>query len=79
MTYQTTVTQKGQITIPKSIRDALGIFGSKRVIIELDEGKTSARIVPTDDFLSVAKKIRVKKKINPLRARVIMESSYARS
>lgn len=79
MPYQTTVTQKGQITIPKSIRDALQLIGSKKVIIELEEGEASARITPVDDFLAVAKSIRVRKKVNPLRARAIMESSYARS
>ena len=76
MAYQTTVTQKGQITIPKSIRDALQLFTSKKVIIELEAGEASARITPADDFLAVAKSIRVKKKMNPVRARAVMESSY---
>ena len=79
MAYQTTVTQKGQITIPKPIRDILQLTGSKKVMIELEEGEASARITPADDFLAVAKSIRVKKKVSPIRARAIMESSYARS
>lgn len=79
MVYQTAVTQKGQITIPKSIRDALHLVGSRKVTIELEEGETSARITPADDFLTVAQSIRVKKKVNPVRARAVMESSYARS
>ena len=61
MAYQTTVTQKGQITIPKPIRDALRLFGSKKITIELEEGQMSARITSADDFLAVAKSIHIRK------------------
>lgn len=78
MAYQTTITQKGQITIPKEIRDILHLGKSKKVLIELEESGTTARIVPAYDFLEVAKKIKVKKKINPITARAQLESGYVR-
>ncbi len=35
MTYSTTITQKGQITIPKAIRDALRMTIDKKISLEL--------------------------------------------
>ena len=40
----TAVTQKGQVTIPKAVRDGMGLRPGSRVKIELD-GEGSARIV----------------------------------
>ncbi|MEX2625715.1 MAG: AbrB/MazE/SpoVT family DNA-binding domain-containing protein [Ilumatobacteraceae bacterium] len=37
------VTEKGQITIPKDIRDELGIGGGTEVVIELDGEKVVVR------------------------------------
>lgn len=42
---QTAVTQKGQVTIPKSVRDVLGLSPGSKVTIEAD-GAGGARIVP---------------------------------
>ena len=39
MTKMTTVTSKGQITIPKNVRDALGIREHDRVIIFVEGDK----------------------------------------
>ena len=59
-----TVSSKGQITIPKAVREALGIeFGDKIVIQQEDNGRfyfdNAARVVFSrvqDDFKGVAKK-----------------------
>lgn len=38
-----TVTQKGQVTVPKEIRDALGIGPGAEVDFELEEGRAVIR------------------------------------
>jgi len=78
MTYQTTITRKGQITIPKEIRDILALESGKKLELELEREKREVRIKPTHDFLELAKKIKVKKKIDPLKAREYMEKFYVR-
>ena len=37
MRYETNMTVKGQITVPKDIRDALGLKPGQRVGIEIDD------------------------------------------
>lgn len=47
MRYETNMTVKGQITVPKDIRDALGLKPGQKVGIELDDDG-NARIVKVD-------------------------------
>lgn len=76
MTYSTTITQKGQITIPKPIREALGLEEGEKLEVELEKRKKEIRIKPAYDFLEIAKKIKVKKRIDPIKAREYMEKFY---
>lgn len=39
MTYTTTITQSGQITLTKAAREALGVKNGDRVVIDLKKGK----------------------------------------
>lgn len=78
MTYSTTITQKGQITIPKEIRDALKINKGERLLIEFKEGEEEIRIKPTLDILDIAGTFKVKKNKNILRARDKFENKYER-
>lgn len=78
MTYSTTITKKGQITIPKKLREILRLGTHKRVVLELATGGKEIRIKPPYDFLEIAKKIKVKKKIDPVQAREYMEKHYER-
>jgi len=78
MAYQTTITKKGQITIPKEIRDILRLKEGKKLEVELEKGKREIKIRPAYDFLEIARKIKVKKKINPVKAREYMEKQYER-
>ena len=78
MTYSTTITKKGQITIPKKLRDMLRLGIKRRVILDLVEDKKEIRIKPSYDFLEIAKRIKVKKKIDPVTAREYMAKHYER-
>jgi AbrB family looped-hinge helix DNA binding protein len=78
MTYQTTITQKGQITIPKAVRDSLGLKSNASVVIQLDPQGQTATIRPSTDFLEVATRLskKVTVKTDVLKARAYMETHY---
>lgn len=78
MTYQVTITEKGQITIPKEIREILRLEKGKKLEVKIERKKREIRIKPASDFLEIAKKIKVKKKIDPVKAREYMEKFYER-
>jgi len=80
MTYQTNVTKKGQITIPKVFRDKLGLDKIKRVTVEMKPTGEALQIKPAPDFLEVIKKIKPpKNRKNVLKAREYMEKHYERA
>jgi len=76
--YTSPVTQKGQITIPKSLRDKLNISPYGQVTIEVE--KNYIKVTPTKDVVDLAGflagKVTVKKDI--LEGRRAMEISYER-
>lgn len=51
------VTSKGQVTVPKAVRDALGIKAGDEVIFRVDGNR--AVLARTPDFLALAGTIRV--------------------
>ncbi len=55
--YQATVTSKGQITIPKKLRDHLGIRTTGKIILEPLLGQKSVIIRSTVDFFDVANRV----------------------
>lgn len=78
MLYQTTITTKGQITIPKEIREHLGLRPLGKVFVDFDPDKQEASIKAANDFLATARQIRVRKVADPLKAREAMEAVYER-
>lgn len=52
-----TVTSKGQVTIPKPVRDALGIKAGDEVIFRVEGDR--AVLARTPDFLALAGSVRV--------------------
>jgi AbrB family looped-hinge helix DNA binding protein len=78
MTYRTSITSKGQIAIPKEFRDHLQLRPSTRLIVELGSHGREIVIKPPVDFMEFARNIKVKKKIDPVKAREYMEKHYER-
>ena len=78
MTYSTTITQKGQITIPKVIRDFLAIKKGHRLFLRLEKDRRRVTITAPGDFLDFAGTIKVKKNkgVDPVKAREYMETHY---
>jgi len=74
----TTVTQKGQVTLPKQFRKKLGIDKYDKVAISAT--KNHIKIKPTFDILDIAGTFHPRKNKNksPLEAREYMESHYKR-
>jgi AbrB family looped-hinge helix DNA binding protein len=52
-----TVNSKGKITLPKSVRDALGLKEGDRVLFRVLEG--SVALSKVDDFLDLAGSVRI--------------------
>lgn len=70
----TTVTQKGQVTLPKSIREAFNIDKYDKVIIEAKDDYI--KIKPTFDILDIAGTFRPHRRKSVLKAREYMETHY---
>lgn len=79
MTYSTTITKKGQITIPKKLRDALGFRVGKRLVVDVEKEKKAIRLTAPPDILELAGTFHTKRKIDPVKAREYMEKHYERA
>ena len=80
MQFITTVTQKGQITLPITFRKQLNINPYGKVILELTPNKKAIKLKATEDILDLAGTFipRVNKKKSALEARKYMENNYKR-
>lgn len=77
MYYQSNMTSKGQVTVPKDIRDALGLAPGQAVEFELD-ADGNARILRSDDRTSIEKKkADWLKRLNEVRAEFKLQSPFA--
>ncbi len=74
----TTVTQKGQVTLPKQFRVKLGIDKYDKVVIKAT--KNTIKIKAVEDILDIAGTLHPRKNKNksPLEARKYMETHYKR-
>lgn len=52
MDVQARLTSKGQVTIPKSVRDALGLAAGDAVVFSVQDGR--ATLARSDDLLDLA-------------------------
>lgn len=78
MTYQTTITSKGQITIPKKIREILGLKPFRGVTINVESRKKEAIIKPAEDILDLAESFKPRRRTSALKTRETMEKIYKR-
>ncbi|OGY24600.1 MAG: hypothetical protein A2Y57_01995 [Candidatus Woykebacteria bacterium RBG_13_40_7b] len=78
MIYSTTITRKGQITIPKTIRDALKLPANKKILIELERDEKEIRLRPQVDILDLAGTFKPRQKVSVLKAREAIEKEYER-
>lgn len=76
MQITTTVTQKGQVTIPVDLRRKYNIGEYDLVIIKPE--KRYLKIMATEDILDLAGSFKPKKKTPVLKAREEMENNYQR-
>ncbi|MBI4004861.1 AbrB/MazE/SpoVT family DNA-binding domain-containing protein [Candidatus Roizmanbacteria bacterium] len=76
MQFTTTVTQKGQVTIPKHLRERFGIRPYDTVLVE--QSKTNIVIKPAVDILDLAGTMAPSRKKPLLKARKQMERQYSR-
>ena len=76
MQYLTTITQKGQLTIPKPLRIKYGLEDYSKVVI--DDHKSKLRIKPTIDILELSGSIPPVKGKDALKARKLYENKYKR-
>ncbi len=76
LSFTTSVTQKGQITLPKKLREKYGIAVFSKVVIAAD--KSGILIEPTQDILSLAGTFIPKKSKSVMNAREAMEKNYQR-
>jgi AbrB family looped-hinge helix DNA binding protein len=74
--FTTTVTQKGQVTIPVFLREEIGLrlYGKVR----LEPGDGHVKIYPQEDILDLAGKFKTGKGKSALKAREVMEKNYKR-
>lgn len=57
MDVPATMTSKGQVTLPKSVREALGLKQGDRVLFRVLDGR--AVLAKVEDFLDLAGSVRV--------------------
>lgn len=76
MPILTTVTQKGQVTIPKALREKIGLKFFDKVALDVEDD--FIKIQPTVDILSLAGKLKIQRKKTLLKARERFSQSYQR-
>jgi AbrB family looped-hinge helix DNA binding protein len=78
MTYTRKVTKKGQVTIPKDIRDAFGIDARSEVIVYASKDDNTVVIKPASNLTDMREKLDIDNPIDPVKAREIMANNYER-
>lgn len=79
MNYTTTITQKGQITIPKDLRELLNLKKFSRIILELERGRKIIKMKPAPDILDLAGEFKPRQIKSALKVREEFEKTYQRT
>ena len=75
--FQTTITRKGQITLPKAVLAYLGLKPLKKVKVSLQPDK-KIKITPLIDIVDLAGKYQPKKVYSATKLREKLEKKYVR-
>ncbi|MEK9166816.1 MAG: AbrB/MazE/SpoVT family DNA-binding domain-containing protein [Patescibacteria group bacterium] len=78
MTYTATLTVKGQITLPKKLRDLLNLDEHSKLMVTFDEKAKQINLSPMPDILSMAGSVKPKGKNDILESRIEFEKNYER-
>lgn len=80
MMYHTTLTEKWQMTIPKKVRQALGITRPGRIVVGVEPKRKAFLIDQTPSIFDVAGKFKPRrnKNVDVLKAREYFERHYGR-
>jgi len=76
MVYSTTITKKGQITIPKEIREILKLKEGEKLEVKFEKKKKEIKIKPIPDILDLAGTFKPKKIVDPVKIREMMGKMY---
>ena len=82
MIYTSTMTSKGQVVIPKAVREAMKLAPNQRVQVSkrIEGGKAVAVVESVPDIRELAGKFKPKRKvIDPVKIRAYMETHYERA
>jgi len=78
MTYLTSISKKGQMTLPKEIRESLKIIPPARLLIDFKKKKGSFEIKPLPDIIRLGGKFKAPERKSALKAREHLEKHYSR-
>ena len=75
MPYHSTITQKGQLTLPKKVREFLHLKLGERVLLEPDARSRRLKITPVPSITYLKGSFHVKKPVHPVTIRRRMEQT----
>lgn len=76
MTYTSTITKRGQITIPKEIREIFDLKAGEKVLIEAEKKYREIKVKSTPSIFELAGKFKPKKIANAVKIREKMTRIY---
>jgi len=74
--YITSMTQKGQMTVPKQVRDELHLRTSSKVVLDFDKESRTITLEPAVDILDMVGELRPAKVVPATEIRERMERDY---
>ena len=79
MRYVTSITRKGQMTVPKAVREKLGLRVPSKVVLDHDEARGVLTLAPAEDILDLAGSLTPGEVVPATEIRERMERDYGSS
>ena len=77
MKHESNMTSKGQVTVPKDIRDALGLEAGRPVRFEIDETGNARILKANDGQIIEARKAEIRQRVHDVRAKYMPIPDFA--